>query len=155
MSTTVATQHRVENPYATLAQGAGGGLLAGLLFGVLLQFGLGRMVTVGALLTLGEPSLTAGWAFHTVNSAVFGGLYALLTLWRRVRPLATTPASGAALGAGYGTLLWLVNIGFVWPLWLGAVGYTAPPIPNLAVLPLVGHLLYGVGLGAMFGTLAE
>ncbi|WP_394338818.1 hypothetical protein [Halorussus rarus] len=37
------------------------------------------------------------------------------------------------------------------PLWLGAVGSPAsPPFPNVNVQGLVGHLVYGLVVGAAF-----
>lgn len=50
------------------------------------------------------------------------------------------PSAGLRFAYGFG--LWLVNIVFIWPLWLQAVGFPkAPTVPNVAVMPLVGHLI--------------
>ncbi|MFC6952665.1 hypothetical protein [Halorubellus litoreus] len=44
-----------------------------------------------------------------------------------------------------------MNIGFVWPVWLNNVGLTADiPLPNVAVMPLVGYLIWGALLGGVF-----
>jgi uncharacterized membrane protein YagU involved in acid resistance len=134
---------------ATLA-----GLAAGLVFGLVIQFVLGRMTTIGALFTFGTESLLVGWLAHAVNSVVFALVYALVT---RVEPLsayADRPLTGAGTGAVYGFALWFVNIGFVWPVWLNSVGVSQLPVPNFgAVGSLGGHLLWGVLLGALFALL--
>lgn len=130
------------------------GVAAGVVFGLLIQFALGRMATVGALFTLGEESLAAGWTAHLVNSAVFATVYALATRLGALRAAASAPWSGVATGAGYGALLWAVNIGFVWPVWLNAVGVASLPVPNFgAVGSLAGHLVWGTLMGALFAVL--
>lgn len=130
------------------------GVAAGVVFGLLIQVGLGRMSTIGALVTFGEESLAIGWAAHLVNSLVFALVYALGTRARSVRPHANAPVTGAATGAAYGFALWFVNIGFVWPVWLNTVGVGGPPVPNLgAVGPLAGHLLWGGLMGVLFAVL--
>lgn len=130
------------------------GVAAGVVFGLLIQFGLGRMTTIGALVTFGEESLAVGWSAHLVNSLVFALVYALATRVERLRDRANAPITGAATGAAYGFGLWFVNIGFVWPVWLNTVGVGGPPVPNLGALgPLAGHLLWGGLMGVLFAVL--
>jgi len=134
------------------------GVAAGVAFGLLIQFALGRMTTIGALFTLGEESLVVGWAAHLVNSAVFALVYGQVTRLDGVRAHADGPATGVAVGAAFGFALWFVNIGFVWPVWLNAVtpGATTLPVPNLgAVGPLAGHLVWGGLLGVLFALLGR
>jgi hypothetical protein len=132
---------------------AGAGVAAGVVFGLLIQLGLGQMTTIGALVTFGEESLAVGWAAHLVNSLVFALVYALGTRAERVRTHASVPVTGAATGVAYGFALWFVNIGFVWPVWLNTVGVGGPPVPNLgAVGPLAGHLLWGGLMGILFAV---
>lgn len=64
--------------------------------------------------------------------------------------------TGIGLGIVYGAVLWLVNLAFIWPVWLNAVGF--PPggtmaVPFLQPRPLVGHLVYGGILGAGYALL--
>jgi len=136
-------------PAAVVGRTAIVGVVAGLVFGVLLQFLLGRMTAIGAMYTLGEPSLTVGWVAHVFHSALFGAFFGLLADTDRFRAAATGLAPAAGLGATYAAGLWAVNVVFVWPLWLNATTFGAQiPFPNLAGMPLVGHLVWGVLLGA-------
>ncbi|WP_323677778.1 hypothetical protein [Halorubellus sp. PRR65] len=138
-----------HGPTAVVGRAALVGVLAGLAFGALVQFQLGRMTAIGAMYTLGDPSLTVGWIAHLFHAALFGAFFGVLVDTGVVREHATRLAPGVALGAAYATALWLVNIGLVWPLWLNAVGFGADlPVPNVAAMPLVGHLVWGVLLGA-------
>jgi len=136
-------------PTAVVGRTAVVGVLAGLAFGAIMQFALGRMTAVGALYTLGEPSLSVGWVAHLAHSALFGAIFGLLADTAAVREHARRLAPAAALGAAFATALWLGNVVVVWPLWLNSVGFaTTVPFPNLAVMPLVGHLVWGALLGA-------
>ena len=151
-STEPATRLDVS-PYRTVSTAAVTGIAAGLGFGLLIQFVLGRMPAIGAMYTLGEPTVTVGWIAHIGHSALFGAIYGLLAMTDLLGDYTDRVSSGLLLGGAYGTALWLVNIGFVWPLWLNSVGFGAGlPVPFLAVLPLVGHLVYGVGLGGLFAA---
>mgnify|MGYP000079584357 FL=1 len=156
MATETRSLARVQNPVDRLQHGVAGGLLAGLAMGVLVQVVLGRMTAIGALYTLGEPSLTVGWVAHLFHSVLFGALFAVAGGPGLVERLAARSPVGDSLdgypagllaGTAFATALWAVNIGFVWPVWLETVGLGGPPIPNFAVQPLVGHLVYGALLG--------
>ncbi|MEF8757144.1 MAG: hypothetical protein V5A33_02795 [Halobacteriales archaeon] len=129
------------------------GVVAGVVFGVVIQFRLERMTAIGAMYTLGDPQLSVGWLAHLVHSALFGALYGLTVDRKAFDGVADRPTSGLLLGGGYGAALWAVNIVVIWPLWLGAVGVAnAPSLPFLAALPLVGHLVYGGLMGLLFGA---
>ena len=155
MATTTSTPHRqYRSPWTALGRGAGAGLVAGVAFGLLIQFVLGRMVTIGALYTFGEPDLAVGWAAHVGNSLLFGGIFGLLVLSRRLGPYLARVPTAVAGGVGFGLVLYLVNIGLIWPLWLNSVGLGANlSVPYLPGLPLVGHLVYGTILGLGVGFL--
>jgi hypothetical protein len=156
MATETRSLARVQNPVDRLEHGVAGGFVAGLAMGVLVQLVLERMTVIGALYTLGDPSLTVGWVAHLFHSALFGALFSVAAGPGLVGRLAARSPAGDALdgypagllaGTAFATALWAVNIGFVWPVWLGTVGLGGPPVPNLAVQPLVGHLVYGALLG--------
>jgi two-component system OmpR family sensor kinase len=133
------------------------GVVAGLVFGVMIQFVLERMVIIGAMYTLGEPSLSVGWMAHLVHSAVFGVVYAGLGGLGVYGGLADDPKTGVATGAAFGFALWFVNIGFLWPVWLNLVGVGTLAVPYHfeAVRPLVGHLVWGGILGVLFPLLGD
>ena len=136
--------------------GLAAGVVAGLVFGLLIQFRLERMTAIGAMYTLGDPSLSAGWIAHVFHSALFGGLFGLLLDREPFRSVSRRPLRNAALGVGFGALLWAVNIVFLWPLWLNGVGLpNAPAAPFLGVMPLVGHVIWGGLTGAVFAVIAE
>jgi len=127
------------------------GVLAGVVFGMLIQFRLERMTAIGAMYTLGSPSLTAGWVAHIFHSAIFGAFFGLLYESEFLSDVIGNPLGAAATGAAYAAGLWAVNIVFVWPLWLNNVGFTSDiPLPNVAVMPLVGHVIWGLLLGGIF-----
>jgi ABC-type uncharacterized transport system permease subunit len=131
----------VEDRRRHYRRAAVAGLLAGLAFGAMVQVGLNRMTAIGALYTLGEPSLSVGWLAHLAHSVAFGTLFALVVDVARRHRLADDVLTGPAMGLASGAALCSVNIVFG-SLWLGAVGYSgSPEMPNLAVLPLVGHLV--------------
>lgn len=154
MSTDV--QHVPENDLGSLyVTAAAAGLVAGLVFGLLIQFVLERMTTIGALYTLGEPSLSVGWIAHVVHSAIFAIVYAVVSRLDALRGYADSPATGIITGAAFGFLLWFVNLGFIWPVWLNSVGVGSLPVPYHAeaIRPLVGHLIWGGLLGTLFPLL--
>lgn len=134
-----------------LTNAALAGILAGIVFGLLIQFVIQRMPAIGALYTLGEPSLTVGWVAHFAHSAIFGVAFGVVSWWAPVAKRTTSAVGSSLAGAGYGATLWLVNIVFIWPLWLNAVGVEMLPFPYLAsVRPLFGHLLWGGLMGALY-----
>jgi two-component system OmpR family sensor kinase len=158
MATETRSLARVQNPVDRLQHGVGGGLVAGLAMGLLVQLVLGRMTAIGALYTLGDPSLTVGWVAHLFHSVLFGALFAVAGGPGLVEGLAARSPVGDSIegypagligGLAFATALWTVNIVFVWPVWLGTVGLGGPSVPNLAVQPLVGHLVYGAILGVV------
>ncbi len=129
----------------TWTSAALGGLAGGLVFGLLLQ-SLGMMPVIGSL--YGVESVAVGWVAHLLHSLVFALVFAAAVVRTDYRDAG--PAPMAALGAGYGVVLWLVAAAIAMPLWMSAVGLAAPAIPNLDVNSLVGHLVYGALLGAVF-----
>lgn len=148
---TDASAVNLDDPFEGVRRATLAGILAGVVFGLLVQFRLERMSAIGALYTLGDPSLTVGWVAHGVHSLLFGAVFGFLVDRPPLRIHAEDPLTGPLLGAGYAAALWAVNIVLLWPAWLGAVSAPgAPDLPYLAVLPLVGHLLYGSLLGAGF-----
>lgn len=94
---------------------------------------------------------TVGWVIHMANSAVFGVVFAALLTVPGLRRYADSVPTSAGLGAVYGVVLWIVAAGFVMPIWLSAVGFPmAPPIPNFDPMSMVGHVVFGVILGAVY-----
>jgi hypothetical protein len=134
--------------------GVVGGVVGGLLMGALLT-AVPEMrgvieVAIPALWTLEGGA--AGWIIHMINSAVFGVVFAAIA---KQRPESVrTIMNGIVSGGIYGFVLWVVAAAFIMPVWLEIVGFASPPpLPNFNVMSLVAHLLFGVGLGAVFARL--
>ena len=157
----MATENRVvghvQNPLRRAQHGVVGGLVAGLAMGALVQVVLGQMTAIGALYTLGDPNLTVGWVAHLFHSVLFGAVFALARGPELAERFVDGYPAGLVSGLAFGTALWAVNIVFVWPIWQNSVGLgvAAPPVPNLAVQPLVGHLVYGALLGLVIVALGS
>lgn len=130
-----------------LAAGGVSGFLIGAVFG-------GGVMTPAELMPLiaslyGLEGVVAGWLAHLVHSIVFGMLFAVVVSYDALSA-AGRPSSGAAIGAVYGIGVWVVAAAIVMPLWVGAMTQASPPVPNINWVSFVGHLVYGVGLGALY-----
>jgi len=154
----MATETASETPSEMkqgVSWGAGGlaGLIAGIPFGLMIQFMVGAMGAVGAL--WGFPmNIGAGWVIHLINSIIFGLVFAWFLSTNALSRFRQSWLWSAGAGIVYGIVVWFIFIGFVWPIWLGAVGFPPGPMslpaPYFAMKPLIGHLVYGVILGALY-----
>jgi hypothetical protein len=92
--------------------------------------------------------LLVGLMLHMINSALFGLLFTLLLRGLFPRALAL-PAAAAVAGMAWGLILLVVNQFIVLPL-------ADPPLvtatSGIFGWWLVGHLMYGVVLGAIVGA---
>jgi hypothetical protein len=127
--------------------GLAGGIIGGLLFS-LVMVGIGALPEVASL--VGSQSPFTGFVVHLIISIIIGISYGLL-----FQQEAYSYGSGLAWGMVYGLLWWLAG-----GLTLFFVLLRQPVDWSLAaVLPfypaLVGHLLYGAGLGLFFQFLAR
>ncbi len=156
-SATVGTDGATARPSGSLRDAALASIVAGITFGLLMQFVMGVMATIGALFTFGQEGLLLGWGTHMVLSLVFALLYAVVTWSRSLADYASAPGPGLVLGAAYGVVLWVVNVGFIWPVWMNAVGVVTLPVPFLlessALQSFGGHLVWGGVLGAVYPLL--
>lgn len=100
----------------------------------------------------GLSGWVTGWIIHLGWSIVWGVVFAgIVSRLGWDNDLTQTTGAGLAYGVG----LWVVNIVFIWPIWLQAVGFPkAPTVPNIAVMPLVGHVMFGVVAGVVYPFLA-
>jgi signal transduction histidine kinase len=134
-----------------LATAVTASLVAGVLMGVVLQYGAGILPVIGSL--YGVQNALVGWISHIFHSVVFGMVYA--SLLEHLEDRVADGTSGAVLlGVGYGFLLWLVAARLVMPLWLRLVDVPLPG-PNVALVSLVGHLLWGMAFGVLFEVLCD
>lgn len=135
---------------AAIVAGLVGTLGFGLLFHAIGQTGLMAMV-IPAMYGIQGPSLAIGWALHLFHGAVLGLVYAGVCSFGPLREHAGRLTGGIALGAGYGVVTTVVLAGIVLPVWLSTVGFPNPPaLLSISTPGLVGHLVYGVLLGALY-----
>ena len=138
-----------------VAAGAVAGVLAGVVFGALMQMmtaptpegGRVPMMMMVAMVVRSQ-SLAVGWLYHLFNSAVIGALFGWVLGAR-----ATTYGSGVTLGAVWGVVWWVLGGLILMPLFLGMPAF-APlmdaPMRPVAIGSLVGHLVYGVIVGLAY-----
>ena len=135
--------------------GAVAGLLAGVVFGVMMQLmsaptpdGRQMPMMMMVAMVVRSQSLVVGWLYHLFNSAVIGALFGWL-LGGRSRGY----GSGLAWGAAWGVVWWVLGALILMPVVLGMPPFAAlrmPPMRPMAMGSLMGHLLYGLILGAAF-----
>jgi len=130
-----------------LRDAAVAGLVAGGAMGLVLRALSGEIGVIGSL--YGVPPATVGWLTHLFHSVVFAIVFVAALTRRRATP---TAARLAALGVGYGVLLWLVAAGVVMGLWLNAVGVPVA-VPNLTPASLLAHVAWGLSLGLLVRAL--
>ncbi|MGH7713764.1 MAG: hypothetical protein ACREOG_20945 [Gemmatimonadaceae bacterium] len=138
-----------------ISNGAVAGIAGGLVFGVMMQMmsaptpdgGTMPMMAMVAMVVRSE-SLFVGWVYHLFNSAVIGGLFGWL-LGDRARSY----GSGLTWGAVWGVVWWVLGGLILMPLLLGMPAFASlrmPPMRPVAFGSLVGHVIYGLVLGAVF-----
>lgn len=131
------------------------GLIAGVVFGVMMQIMTaptpdgGQMPMMGMVaMVVASKSLAVGWLYHLFNSAVIGGIFGWL-LGDRIHRY----GKGLGWGALYGVIWWILGGLILMPLFLGMTMF-APlmmaPMRPVAMGSLIGHLIYGLILGASF-----
>lgn len=128
---------------------AAAGIIAAIVFGVLAMLMMPEMMgMIGAMYGM-EGNVIVGWLAHLFHGAVFGLIYAAIASMERFEDLASRVSHGAGLGAVYGVVVWMVAAAIVMPIWLGMTAM----VPNFDPISLVGHIVYGVVLGAAYPLL--
>jgi hypothetical protein len=130
--------------------GIGGGLVGGVVMGLLLHFGMGAMPVIASL--YGQSSVAVGWVAHLFHSAVFGLIFVALVTRTGLRTYARTTGWTTGLGGVYGVVLGVLTGAFVLPLWVNAVSGAGLPVPLFATPAFVGHVLFGLLLGAIYAV---
>ena len=138
-----------------IAAGLGAGLVAGVVLGVVMRVlpisaANGRQITMIAFATrlvhAGSP--LAGWLAYVAYAVVLGVLFgACLFVGRESVP--RTAVLGGIWGIGWFVV---VGLGLV-PVLLGSRPLSAPALRalgSIAVPLLIGHIAYGLALGAAF-----
>ena len=130
-----------------IIHGIYGGLAGGLVFGMIMGM-MGMLPMIGKL--VGQPSAEVGFIVHMVNSAVIGAAFALLFGLR-----AKGAGSGWRYGALYGVFWWFLGPLTLMPYFLGmGLGVNWNITSAFNMMPsLMGHVIYGVILGFIYGFL--
>ncbi|MCU0263197.1 MAG: DUF1440 domain-containing protein [Candidatus Nanopelagicales bacterium] len=127
-----------------LVPGIVGGLAGGVVFGVMMQ--MMDMIPMVAML-VGSESVAVGWLVHLGISAIFGAVFGLVG-----SRLLGSWGAGIIGGAAYGVVMWVLGALIAMPARLDM------PLLNLnemAWQSLMGHIVYGVILGAVAVALAR
>jgi hypothetical protein len=138
----MATAHAAPGVTGLVNRGIAGivgGLVGGVAFGVLMQV-MGMIPMVAML--VGSESVGIGWLVHLVISAGIGASFGLL-----LGAAATGAVRAIGLGAMYGIVWWVLGGLLIMPAWLGMPVFT---FNTAAWMSLVGHLVYGLLLGATY-----
>jgi hypothetical protein len=131
------------------------GILAGVVFGVMMQMmsaptpdgGTMPMMAMVAMV-VGSQSLVVGWLYHGLNSAVIGALFGAFLGGR-----AHGYREGLGWGAAWGAFWWVLGGLVLMPVFLGMPPFaplSMPPMRPVAMGSLMGHLIYGLVLGAAY-----
>ena len=138
-----------------IAIGAAAGLFAGLVFGVMMQLMTtptpdGAAVPMMAMVAMvvRSESLAIGWLYHLFNSVVIGALFGWL-LGSRIHGY----GPGLVWGTAYGAVWWVLGALILMPLLLGMPALAPlmmPPMVPVAMGSLIGHVVFGLILGAGF-----
>jgi hypothetical protein len=140
---------------SNLTAGIVAGLIAGVVFGIMMTMlhaptpnggSMPMMVMVAQI--VGSTSLAVGWLYHLFNSAVIGGLFGWI-FGARIRRI----GSGLGWGAGYGVAWWVLGGLILIPRFLGMPAFAPLRVPMMrpvAFASLIGHVMFGVILGAAF-----
>lgn len=149
MSSQTSTSSVAMTEQDTWKGGIVAGVAGGALMGVMLSVMMTPVIQVAIPSMYGLGGGASGWVVHMSHSAILGVVFAGLA--GALPGYTDTTVKSAVAGLAYGAVLWVVLAVLVMPVWLSAVGSPAnPPFPNVNLMSLVGHLVYGVVLGAVY-----
>jgi uncharacterized membrane protein YagU involved in acid resistance len=144
MSTTGTATSRPLVSFRTVPAGIVGGIAGGVVFGVMMQ-AMDMIGMVGML--VGSESGAVAWVVHLAISAAIGAGFGLV-----LAPRVTGLAVGLGLGAAYGLVWWVLGPLLLMPAAMGMPVFT---VDGVAVQSLVGHIAFGLVLGAVVAVLAR
>lgn len=129
---------------SAVARSTVAGLFAGVCMGGFLQLTAGTLPIIGALYNVSHVGV--GWVTHLFHSVIFALLFATGLQYSGWDPSLSPLARASVGGLGWGLVLWFVAAGFIMPAWLLALDQPAM-LPNLTLLGLVAHAIWGLTLG--------
>ena len=147
--------------------GSIGGIVGSLIFGVVLWLADPTIVTETIPAMYGFEPSAVGWGFHVFHGLVLGLVFGFAVsreplLGTLSADVATDVIDQMGLGirfalAGmvYGLAVWAVLPFIAATIWLTLGGTTPVEFPSLAAESLLGHLIYGLLLGALFSLFVD
>ncbi|WP_436344907.1 hypothetical protein [Natronorubrum sp. FCH18a] len=140
-----------------------GGLVGGIAMGLVLHLGANQIELLGGLVPGTGTAVAVGWTVHLLLSVVFGLLFAAIASSSTVQQLLVTFTDYVVVGLLFGAVLGLFAGGVLFPVAMQGAGVATLPLPFLpvpgvaaelisALLFALGHLVYGLLLGAVFAT---
>jgi hypothetical protein len=161
-------EHGIGGSLNWLIGGAVGGIVGSLIFGGLLWVIDPNILiaTVPAIYGL-DPAATVGWGVHLLHGLVLGIVFGFLvtrdpilgTLTADVETgFIATVGPGlrfAVSGVVYGLAVWAVLPVIGLSLWISIGRVDNLEFPAATLESLIGHLLYGLLLGALFSVFVE
>lgn len=151
-----------------LVGGAISGLVGSAAFGVLLWVIDPEYVAAGIPAIYGlDPAGAVGWGLHLLHGLVLGAVFGFLVTREPILGTLTADvATGfiAAMGPGlrislaglvYGLAIWMLLPMIALSVWATVGGTAEAAFPVAAAESLVGHLIYGLLLGALFSLFVE
>ena len=140
-----------------------GGLAGGIAMGVLLHLGGNQIELLGGLAPIPAADVGAGWTIHLILSVLFGLTFAAVVSRPAIQNVVGTFREYLIAGIVFGTVLGIVAGGLIFPAAMTRAGIGTFPLPFLpmpglagelfaALLFAVGHLVYGLVLGAVFAA---
>ncbi|WP_408957456.1 hypothetical protein [Natrinema sp. 74] len=143
--------------------GLTGGLVGGIAMGLVLHLGGNQIELLGGLASEPEMAIGVGWTIHLMLSIAFGLMFAAVVSRRAIQDQITGFSDYIIAGLAFGAVIGLFAGGVVFPLAMNRAGVAALPLPYLpisgpvaelfsALLFGLGHLVYGLLLGAVFAT---
>lgn len=141
-----------------------GGLVGGIAMGLVLHLGANQIELLGGLVPGAGAAVAAGWTLHLIISVLFGLLFATLVSRGVVQELVETFIDYVIVGLAFGALIGLFAGGVLFPVAMAGAGVETLPLPFLpipgmagelvsALLFALGHLVYGLVLGAVFAAI--
>ncbi len=125
-----------------------GGITGGLLFGPIMAVG-GILPLVAMLIGYHEEWI--GFAVHMGISLLFGFWFGLISLF--LGKVNSSFGRSTLLGVGYGFAWWILGGLTLMPAFLGMPPQFSNAASTMNLGSLLGHLVYGVALGMVYGYL--
>lgn len=125
-----------------------GGITGGLLFGPIMAI-WGILPLVAKL--IGQQEEWIGFLVHMGISTLFGWWFGLLAVGLGGASSGMKRATG--LGLAWGFLWWILGGLTLMPAFLGMPPQFSNAISTMNLASLLGHLVYGLALGAVYGYL--